>query len=339
MCQGGVGYTAETMASLETQYLGLQLKNPFVVSSSSLTQSLEGIKRAASAGAAAVVLKSLFEEQIESDISDDVHGAEEFQHPEAVEYVRQMGMRLGPTDYISLVEDAKRSVDIPVIASINCVSTKWWGSFATQIAEAGADALELNVSLMPTDPGLGGEAVERAFVRIVDKVRRTVDLPLAVKIGPHFSALPAVAAELRKAGAKALVLFNRFYRFDIDLEKHQLKAANQFSSPEEMHLPLRWISTLYDQVGCELCASTGVHDSDGAAKLLLAGAQAIQVCSVLYKNGYDQLQVLIEGLNAWMDKHGHKSLGDIRGKLSRARSEQPEVYERLQYIKALTGIS
>ena len=329
MCQDGLGYTARTMAKLETQYLGLQLKNPFVVSSSSLTQSTDGIKRAASAGAAAVVLKSLFEEQIESDISDDVHGAEEFQHPEAVEYVRQMGMRLGPNDYISLVEEAKRAVDIPIIASINCVSTKWWGSFATQIAEAGADALELNISLMPTDPD----------VRIVDKVRRTVDLPIAVKIGPHFSALPAMAAELRKAGAKALVLFNRFYRFDIDLSKGELKAANQFSSPEEMHLPLRWVSTLYDQVGCELCASTGVHDADGAAKLLLAGAQAVQVCSALYKNGYDQLSVIIEGLNTWMDKNGHKSIADIRGTLSRARSKKPEAYERLQYIKALTGIS
>lgn len=327
------------MADLSVTYMGLPLRNPLIVSSSSLTHSTDGARRAEAAGAGAVVLKSLFEEQIKSEIDDESETVADFLHPEAVEYVQQMGMRLGPSEYLKLVEETKKALSIPVIASVNCVSAKWWASFARQLQEAGADAIELNIAIMPTELTLSSEGVERTYSRIVDRVRREVGIPLAVKLGPYFTALPGLSVELRKQGAAALVLFNRFYQLDIDIEKVELSSGYQFSAPEELHLPLRWISILYDRVGCELAASTGVHDAAGMVKLLLAGAQAVQVCSTLYKNGYDQVGSIIEGLSTWMDSHGYARVDDFRGILSRSRSTRPEYFERLQYIRALTGIS
>lgn len=327
------------MPNISTRYLGHTLRSPVIVSSSGLTNGLSGIRRAASAGAGAIVLKSLFEEQIESGVSTDGQEAELSVHPEAEQYLTQMGMHLGPEKYLSLIESAKSAVEIPVIASMNCVTSKWWGNYGKQIEAAGADALELNIAVMPRDDSEAADSVEKRYVRIVDRVRNQVDLPLAVKIGPFFSGLPRFATELRKAGASALVLFNRFYQMDIDIEAESLAPGYQFSTPEEIYTSLRWISILSGDVGCELSASTGVHSAAGVIKQLLAGADSVQLCSVLYRDGMETITTINDELGAWMDRKGYQSIPDFQGKLSQSQSGEPESYERLQYIKALTGIS
>lgn len=327
------------MPDTSVRYLDHELRTPIIVSSSGLTNTVTGIRRAADAGAGAVVLKSLFEEQIES--TADAEGAEIdlSVHPEAEQYVSQMSMHLGPQSYLDLIADAKAAVDIPIIASMNCVTSRWWGDYGRQIEAAGADALELNTSIMPRGESDTAESVERRYLRIVDRVRRQVDLPLAVKIGPYFTGLPGFAEQLRKAGATALVLFNRFYQMDIDIEAESLTPGYQFSTPEEIHTSLRWVSILSGTVGCELSASTGVHTGDGVIKQILAGATTVQVCSTLYRNGFSRITEMQNDLTSWMDRKGYASLADFRGKLGQSGSAQPEAYERLQYIKALTGIS
>jgi dihydroorotate dehydrogenase (fumarate) len=327
------------MADLRSTYMGLNLRNPIIASSSGLTGTVKGVKAVASAGVGAVVLKSLFEEQIEADV-DGAHTDEDVSmHPEAYEYVQQMGKHMGPEAYLDLISQVKNETDVPIIASLNCVTTKWWGNYAKQIEEAGADGLELNISVMPRNTNEDARSVEERFTRIVDKVRQNVSLPIATKIGPYFTALPAFTTNLRKAGVRALTLFNRFYQLDIDVDNLKLAPGYQFSDPHEMYPTLRWISILYGNVGCELSASTGVHRGPDAAKLILAGAQSVQVCSTLYKNGVSQIGVILKFLERWMDEQGFKTVDDIRGRLSQSSSKDPEAYERLQYIKALTGLS
>lgn len=325
------------MPLLQTQYMGLQLPTPIVVSSCSLTNSVGSIKRAAQAGAGAVVLKSLFEEQIEHDThAEDVNMAV---HPEAEAYVRQMGKHLGPSQYLELIESAKEAVTIPVIASVNCVTNRWWGDYAQQIQAARADALELNMAIMPRDERESADAVEARYAKIVDKVRKSTSLPIAVKIGPYFTSLPRFATRLREAGASALVLFNRFYQLDIDTEKMELSPGYQYSSPNEIHTTLRWTSILSGSIGCDIAASTGVHDGQAVVKMLLAGAAAVQVSSVLYLNGIDTISQMVSSLSAWMERKGFGSVADFQARLSQEDSDRPEQYERLQYIKALTGLS
>ncbi len=326
------------MANLSTTYLGLKLANPLIVSSSSLTNTVDKIRRCEDAGAGAVVLKSLFEEQIAAETAELEDKSWPYSHPEAFEYIRQMGLRIGQDDYLKLIEGAKKAVSIPVMASLNCVSPKWWGSYARQIAAAGADALELNVAVLPKDFNLSAEAVERTVTRIVGSLQPGFPIPVAAKIGPFYTNLPRVADALVRAGAAALVLFNRFYQVDFDIEKLAPRSAYHFSSPEEIHLPLRWIAVLYGQLRCELAASTGVHDAAGAIKLLLAGATAVQTCSALYQNGLERLGRMRKELGEWMERHGWATIVDFRGKLSQGQSERPEAYDRLQYIKALTGV-
>ncbi len=326
------------MADVRTTYLGLNLRNPIIASSSGLTGTLKGVKAVASAGVGAAVLKSLFEEQIEADVAGAHSDDDLATHPEAYEYVQQMGKHLGPESYLELISEAKSQTEIPIIASLNSVSTKWWGNYARQMEEAGADALELNISIMPRDVNEEARAIEERFVRIVDKVRQNVSLPISAKIGPYFTALPSFTTALRKAGVRALTLFNRFYQLDIDIDELQLAPGYQFSDTHEIYPTIRWISMLYGNVGCELSASTGVHRGPDAAKLLLAGAQSVQVCSTLYKNGVQQVGVILDFLQRWMDEKDLASVDELRGRLSQARSDTPEEYERLQYIKALTGI-
>jgi len=327
------------MADLSTTYLGLSLRNPVIVSSSGLTGTLPGVKRCADAGAGAVVLKSLFEEQIDAEMSTQEEEYEVTMHPEATEYVQQMGKHIGPTDYLKLVEDAKKSAGIPIIASVNCVSSRWWTDYARQIQDAGADAIELNLSLMPRSFSQPAQEVERSLARIIEEVRKQVTIPIAAKIGPYFTSLPYFATQLRRAGLDAMVLFNRFYQLDIDVGRIELTPGYQFSAATEIHQTLRWVSILYDHIGCDLSASTGVHEGTDAVKLLLAGAQSVQVCSVLYRKSVDHIATITKDIAAWMDDKGFKTIGDFRGKLSQAESSMPQAYERLQYIKALTGLS
>ena len=327
------------MPDLSVRYLGLQLRNPIVVSSSSLSGTLAGVKKCASAGAGAVVLKSLFEEQIEHDAVPADEESEVLMHPEANEYVEQMGKYLGPSEYLSLIKGAKGETEVPIIASVNCVSPKWWSDYTEQIERAGADAVEMNISILPRGFSETSEEIEERYLRIVREARSHVSIPISIKIGAAFTALPHFVGRLQEAGADGLVLFNRFYQLDVDISELTLSPGYQYSSPNEIYQTLRWISILSGDVECDLAGSTGVHNASGVAKLLLAGANAVQVCSVLYEKGVDYLSTMLGELSRWMDSKGFASLSAFHGDLSQANSGDPEAYERLQYIKALTGLS
>jgi len=326
------------MVDFSIKYMGLALRNPLVVGSSGLTNTSEGVGRCAVAGAGAVVLKSLFEEQMQAETEDLEQHSWILGHPEAFEYVRGMRMGLGPREYLKLVEEAKKAVSIPVIASLNCVSPKWWVNYAKQIERAGADALELNISVMPSDPNRTSKQLEDLHFKVFEEVKTRIEIPIAVKIGPYFTSMARVADEFSKRGVSALVLFNRFYQLDIDIEELQLVSGYRFSSSHEMGLPLRWIALLAGRIRCDLAASTGVHDGSGVIRQLLAGASAVQICSTLYINGVEHIGRILEEVETWMGKHGFNSIEEIRGKLSQVLSDRPELYERLQYIRALVGI-
>jgi dihydroorotate dehydrogenase (fumarate) len=326
------------MADLSTEYMGLRLRNPLIVASSSLANSADGVAKCADAGAGAVVLKSLFEEQIAATARDMEEHLWLYGHTEAFEYVSKMAMPLGPRDYLKLIEEAKSRVPIPVIASLNCITPRWWTDFAKQIEGAGADALELNISLMPSDPARTSEEIESIYLDIIDSLKGNLGIPVAVKIGPYFTSVARMAREFSIRGVSALVLFNRFYQIDIDTEKIEIAPGLRFSSPDEISLPLRWIALLAGSVNCDLAASTGVHDGSGFVKQILAGATAVQVCSALYERGMEHISNIIAEVETWMRTHGFETVGDFRGKLSRQVTERPELYERLQYIKIFVGI-
>ncbi len=350
------------MADLSTRYMGIPLRNPVVVSSSSLTGSLGGVKKCAEAGAGAIVLKSLFEEQISAETGRMSAYADYVGHGEAAEYLQGYGMELGPNDYLKLVAEAKKAVDVPIIPSLNCISHDRWGSYAKKLESAGADAIELNVGLMPTSAKQEGPAIEQDYYRILHSVKEQVGIPVAMKIGPYFSSFAHFADRLGHdraegppftvgwmgsstergkivwQGVDALVLFNRFYQFDIDIDKMELVAGNPYSTSFELHTGLRWVSLLYGKIGCDLAATTGIHDGVDAVKQLLAGATVVQVCSTLYKNGMGQIGHILGQIEGWMQAHSFTSLAQFRGKLSQARSDRPRYHERLQYIKLFGGI-
>lgn len=326
------------MVDLSTSYLGLQLKNPLIIASSTLVQNVPGIKEAEAAGAGAVVLRSLFEELIREEAQKQQSGMYSG-HPEEYDYIlSELNLQYGPQNYLKLISEAKTKVNIPVIASINCTSPKWWLSYAKQVEQAGADALELNLSLMPTDPGKTSLDIEQEFLNVIKTARDNIKLPIAVKIGPYFTSLSRFANQMCGSGIKGLVLFNRFYQFDIDIDKNEIVGANWYSHPSEMSLSLRWISVLYRHINCELAATTGIHDSKAVIKQLLAGAQVVEIASTIYLNGFAVVKKILSELTAWMDQHHYAKISDFRGSLSLSKQKNPELYERLQYIKALTGI-
>jgi dihydroorotate dehydrogenase (fumarate) len=300
--------------------------------------NLEGVVKCADAGVGAIVLKSLFEEQLQAETEDLEKYSWMTGHTEAFDYISRMGMALGPREYLNLVKAAKSKVSVPIIASLNCVSPKWWTDYAKQIAAAGADGLELNISVMPSDTGRTSEEVEGLYLEILEGVKAETGIPIAVKIGSHFSSIARMADQLCKRGASALVLFNRFYQLDIDIENLKLTPGYKFSSPGEMNVPLRWIALLSGRVKCDLAASTGVHDGAGVIKQLLAGATVVQLCSTLYVNGLEQVGRMLGQLQEWSKQHGFETIEQMRGKMSQLESDRPELYERLQYIKALVGI-
>ena len=326
------------MVDLSTKYMGLNLHNPVVVSSCSLTNSVEGVCRCADAGAGAVVLKSLFEEQIRVETQDLEKYLWFSGHPQALDYVRNMSMELGPREYINLVRESKSAVSIPVMASLNCVSAEWWADYAIQLEAVGADALELNIAIMPSDPERSSDEIERLYFRVLEEVKKRIDIPIAVKIDPYFTGMARVADEFSKRGASALVLFNRLYQLDINIDKLELAPGYRFSSPEEMNTSLRWVALLAGRVRCDLAASTGVHDGAGVIKHLLAGASVAQICSTLYLNGLEQINRILGYLENWMKEHNFDSVDQMRGKMSQMQSDRPELYDRLQYVKALVGI-
>lgn len=350
------------MIDLTTSYMGLELKNPLVVASCGLTKSLQSIQKAAEAGPGAIVLKSLFEEQILAETAELVGHADHAGHSEAQDYLQGYGQALGPREYLTLVRDAKRAVDLPVIASVNCITGERWAEYARELEKAGADALEINVGFLPNDQDMTGAEVEERYAKILATVRSQIDLPIALKIGPYFSSLAHLAERLANRrmaapaftvgwcgpgetekeitwqGVDALVLFNRFYRFDIDIDNLQLAGGNPYSTSAELHVPLRWISLLAGRIDCDLAATTGVHTGEDAIKQLLAGATTVQLCSTLYKNGYSRIGQILDDMRQWMEVKGYTRLEDFRGRLSQARSDDPDAFERVQYIKALVGI-
>jgi dihydroorotate dehydrogenase (fumarate) len=325
------------MADLSTEYLGLQLKNPILISSSTLVQNMDGIHQAEAAGAGAIVLRSLFEELVRDQTDKESHVYSG--HPEEYDYIlSELELQYGPRNYLDLIQQAKNECKIPIIASINCTTPKWWINYAKQIEAAGADAIELNLSLMPTDPAKTSLAIEQEFLTVIRTARENIKLPLAVKLGPYFTGFSRFANEICGTGIDALVLFNRFYQFDIDINSCAITGANWYSSANEMSLSLRWISILFNHVNCTLAATTGIHDGPGVIKQILAGARVVEIASTIYLNGFEVINKIISELEAWMSKKNYQALDDFRGKLSLSQQKNPEIYERLQYIKALTGI-
>lgn len=319
--------------NLTTSYLGLELKNPIIVGSSTFTGTVEGIVKCAKAGAGAVVLKSLFEEQILSDIKKEEGYTDIYaSNVDADLYMKTFLRGNEIAIYTNLIREAKKTVDIPIIASINCADKGEWTSFAKELQNAGADALELNIAVSPFDKDIVSKDIEDEVVSIFNEVKKTVTIPVSVKLGDHFTNIGNLAFRLSMAGAAGLVLFNRFYNPTIDIDNMKVVPGSALSVEEENGNTLRWISLLAAQeIPCCLSASTGVHSAEDVVRQILAGASSVQVCSVLYKKGVNFITEMIEGMENWMKKHNFNSIGDFKGKCS--ASADVKVFERLQYLR------
>lgn len=323
---------------LSTQYLGLKLKNPLVPSASPLSYTLDGMKRLEDAGASAVVMYSLFEEQIAHEAAELNHylsyGTESFAEaltyfPETHEY------NLGPEEYIDLVHKAKTALGIPVIGSLNGISPGGWIGFAKKIEQAGADAIELNVYYIPTDPKLTSQDVEDRYLEVLHAVKRAVKIPVAMKLSPFFSSLSGMARRLELAGADGLVLFNRFYQPDIDLEALEVKPNVILSTPQALRLPLRWIAILSGRVRMSLGATSGIHQATDVIKMLMAGADATMLCSALLKNGPGHIGTILTEMRQWMLEHEYVSVQQMKGSMSQRAVADPAAFERANYMRAL----
>ena len=327
------------MVNLETSYMGLKLKNPIIVGSSGLTNSVENIIELEKRGAAAVVLKSLFEEQINYAVKNTFQQDEMANlYPEADDYIRNYTRQNDVSKYLKLITDAKAAVSIPVIASINCISGDEWVSFAKSMEDAGADGLELNVFVLPSDPSKTADQNEQVYFDIIDHVVSKVSIPVSLKISYYFSSLANMITKLAWKDIKGLVLFNRFFSPDIDIENFEIKTSNVFSSPSDLAISLRWVAMMSSHVKCDISASTGVHDGNAAIKLLLAGAQTVQLASVLYKKGFKEVTSILETLENWMDRKNFNTIDQFRGKMSIEKAQNPAAFERVQFMKHFSGI-
>lgn len=327
------------MASLDTSYMGLSLKSPIIAGSSGITNQIDNLVALEKAGVGAVVLKSLFEEQIRNEIlkaSSEGHNSSVY--PEAYDYIAQYTRAESLETYLNLIREAKSKLTIPVIASINCVSANEWLDFASKIEMAGADALELNVFMLPSDTYRTGDDNEAVYHSIINQILKVVSIPVSIKMSSYFSSLGKTALQLSWTGIKGMVMFNRFYSPDIDIDKMEVTSGFVFSNPSDISMPLRWIAMLSGRLHCDVCASTGVESGDAAIKLLLAGAKAVQVTSVLYKRGVAEVTLMNEKIASWMDQKGFNSIEDFRGKLSLKNSQNPATYERVQFMKHFSGI-
>lgn len=327
------------MTNLTTKYMGLTLPSPIIVGSSGLTKSVKAIEQCAAAGAGAVVLKSIFEEQIVAEVEELVTtGQDSLWHPEADEYIRSYGREGAVTAFLELIRESKKAVGIPIIASVHCISPGAWTEFAARLQNAGADAIELNINVLASDTRLSSSQMETIYFDIVDAVRKSAAIPVSVKLSSHFSAMAGFLSKLSHSGVAGLTLFNRPYAADFDIETLELTPARFISSPGEYVLPLRWISLMAGRAGCDLCSSTGVHDGAAALKMLLAGAAAVQVVSVLYDQGIPHLGAMLSDIREWMGRHGHEKLSDFRGHMSQSSSDNPAAYERVQFMRHSVGI-
>ncbi len=323
---------------LSTTYLGLHLKNPIVPSASPLSYSLDSMKRLEDAGAPAIVMYSLFEEQIAHEAAELDHylnyGKESFAEaltyfPEAREY------NVGPEEYVELVRKAKQYLEIPVIGSLNGISIGGWIQYAKKIEQPGADALELNIYYIPTDPRVTSTDVEDRYLEVLHEVKRTVHIPVAMKLSPFFSSMAYMAKRLELAGADGAVLFNRFYQPDIDLELLEVAPNVVLSAPGEMRLPLRWVAILYGRIKMSLAATTGIHSAQDVVKMVMAGADVTMMCSALLKNGPGHLTTVLTDLDLWMLEHEYTSIEQMKGSMSQKSVADPAAFERANYVKAL----
>lgn len=326
------------MVDLSTTYMGLKLKHPVVPSASPLSESLDKIKRLEDAGAAAVVMYSLFEEQIvgESHLLDHYlsYGAESF--AEALDYFPEMdSYNVGPHAYLDLLRRAKESISIPVIGSLNGVSTGGWVEYARMIQEAGADALELNIYYIPTDPAMTGAEVEQMYLDVVHDVKSNISIPLAVKVGPYFSSFANMAMRLSKAGADGLVIFNRFYQPDFDLERLEVVPNLTLSSAWELRTPIRWVSILYGKVPVDFAVTRGVHSYEDVLKGVMAGANVTMMASELLRNGVNRIGAVVQEVTQWLEDHEYHSLQQARGSMSQRNVAEPAAFERANYMKVL----
>ncbi|MFO7828954.1 MAG: dihydroorotate dehydrogenase-like protein [Bacteroidales bacterium] len=321
------------MSRLKTTYLGLKLKNPVIVGSSGLTSSIDKIKEIEKKGAGAVVLKSLFEEQINYEAGSLADSSDS---PEALDYVKYYTKNNTVQEYLELIRKAKAEVEIPVIASINCVSAKDWVDFAKKIEQAGADALEVNVFILPNDRNASGDKYESIYFDLADKLKKILTIPFAFKLGSHFSNLVGFIQKLHVPG---VVLFNRFYAPDIDIDQMRFISSEVFSLPSDIRDSLRWVGIVSSKIArIDIAASTGIHDGEAAIKQILAGAKTVQVCSTLYKNGINHLENIISDIETWMEKNGFEHIDEFRGKMSYHKIDDPLIYERSQFMKYFSSI-
>jgi dihydroorotate dehydrogenase (fumarate) len=326
------------MVDLATEYLGMKLKNPVIAGSSGLTNSVKSIKELEESGAGAVVLKSIFEEEIAFEYEDILKEAESKGYNlDQFDYYDYKIKEDNLDKYTTLINESKKNVSIPVIASVNCVYSHEWLAFASQLEKAGADALELNMFFLPSDFERTSEEKEKAYFQIIEQVQKAVGLPIALKISYYFSNLGPMIQKLSNTGISGLVLFNRFFSPDFDIDKFEVKSSNVFSVPSDLSISLRWIAIMAERVNCDLAASTGVHDGVALIKQLLAGADAVQVASTLYQNGKGRIGEMLKTLEDWMEGKNYGSLSDFRGKMSQAKSSNPAAYERSQFMKYFGG--
>mgnify|MGYP001351419715 CR=1 FL=1 len=327
------------MANLNTTYLGLKLKNPIIAASSGLTNSIQDIKEFEEKGAAAIVLKSIFEEEIRIQMEKDLvnMNRDTFLYPETMDYYDNYAEDDELTKYLKLIREAKNAVKIPIIASINCVSADKWPYYAEIIQDAGADALELNVFVMPSDLNKTSEQNEKVYFDIINEVKKYAKIPVSLKISYYSSNLGSFIKKLSETGIQGIVLFNRFYSPDIDINNLNVISTHVTSTPAELATSLRWIGIMYNRVSCDLAASTGIHDGSAIIKQILAGANAVQIASAFYKNGKGIIPSMLDDLNNWMDQKGYKTLDDFRGKLSHDKTQNPAAYERVQFMKYFSG--
>ncbi len=323
---------------LSTAYLGLDLKNPIVPSASPLSETVDNIRRMEDAGAAAVVMHSLFEEQITNESHRLNHyldyGSESF--AEALNYFPEAGdYHVGPEAYLEKIRLAKEAVAIPIIGSLNGISPGGWTRYAGKMQEAGADALELNIYYIPTDPALDGAQIEERYLNVVRSVREAISIPLSIKVGPYFSSIANMAARLADAGAQGLVLFNRFYQPDFDLYELEVAPRLVLSNPSELRLPLRWIAMLYGRVPVDMALTSGVHSHQDVLKGMMAGAAVTMMASELLQKGIYRIREILDDLELWMEVNGYESIRQMQGSMSQQHVSEPTAFERANYMKVL----
>jgi dihydroorotate dehydrogenase (fumarate) len=327
------------MPDLTTTYLGLTLKNPVIAASSGLTDSLENIVNLEKAGVGAVVLKSLFEEEIVAEMEAKLKqmASVSFLYPETLEFYEDLHEDNASLKYLDLIKTLKSKINIPLIASINCVSSDHWTYFPKQIETAGADALELNIFILPSDFNRDKVQNEKVYLDIIEKVTSIVKIPVAVKLSTYFSDLALTLQKFSQTKISGLVLFNKYYNPDFDIENLEVISGKILSSPDDFHNTLRWISIMAGRVNCSLAATTGIHTGETTIKMLLAGADAVQIASTIYQNGNDKIKEIISFIESWMHRKGYNKITDFKGKLSQLQSNSPAAYERVQFMKYFRG--